>query len=272
METPPQVVLGYADQLAGQVAAAAPGQLRAAYLHGSAVLGGWTARSDVDLLLVTGGELAGQALARVEAALLASVSQCPGRDLECSVVSAAQAARPSEPWPFQLHIQARAPGAGPPGAQRAESAQVLRGTEQPGDADLLMHYAVARSSGWPVVGPPPATLIGAIPREVILGYLASELDWGREHGQEAYCVLNACRALVFLADGLIVSKLAGGQTALRRGGPAALIQRALDQQRGLATPRPPGPDAAGYALTVAATLRAAAAGPPLPPAPPGATP
>jgi streptomycin 3"-adenylyltransferase len=84
-----------------------------------------------------------------------------------------------------------------------------------GDADLLMHYAVCRAAGWPAYGPPPQELIGAIPRRAILGYQASELSWGIEHASEAYSVLNACRALSYLSDDTIVSKIAGGQAALR---------------------------------------------------------
>jgi streptomycin 3"-adenylyltransferase len=122
-----------------------------------------------------------------------------------------------------------------------------------------MHYAVCRSAGWPVLGRPPRELIGEIPQGIILGYLAGELGWGLDNAPEAYCVLNACRALIFLADRTIVSKIAGGQTALARGlGPPAVIRRALDQQQGKAPDQPPGSDAAEYVRATAARLRSAA--------------
>jgi len=96
-----------------------------------------------------------------------------------------------------------------------------------------MHYAVCRAAGWPVCGPPPQDLIGAVPRRAIPGYLAGELGWGIGHAPEAYAGLNACRALVYLADHTIVSKIAGGHAVLSRGaGPAKVIERALAQQRG----------------------------------------
>lgn len=124
-----------------------------------------------------------------------------------------------------------------------------------------MHYTVCRAAGWPVRGPAPAELIGSVPRPVILGYLADELRWGIEHAGEAYAVLNACRAQVYLADGRIVSKVAGGRIALARGrGPAEVIGRALDQQQGHAPQRGPGPDAADFVLAVAGALRGAAGG------------
>ncbi len=56
------------------------------------------------------------------------------------------------------------------------------------------------------------------------------------HGNEA------CRALVYLNEGRIVSKIAGGLAALDRGiGPPGLIRRALDQQQGTAPSGRQGP-------------------------------
>ena len=125
-----------------------------------------------------------------------------------------------------------------------------------------MHYAVCRAAGRPVCGPPAAELIGAVPRRVILDYLAGELCWGIEHAPEAYAVLNACRALIYLTDRQIVSKVAGGEAALRRGaGPAEVIQRALAQHQGSEPDRPPASDAVSFVLATAATLRCVAGEP-----------
>jgi len=119
-----------------------------------------------------------------------------------------------------------------------------------------MHYAVCRAAGWAVTGPRPPVVIGPVPRQVILGYLADELDWGLQHAHEAYAVLNACRAMVFLSDDAIVSKIAGGQAALGRGfGPPELIRRALSQHRGHAAEQPPEGDAAEFVHATAAALR-----------------
>jgi hypothetical protein len=103
-------------------------------------------------------------------------------------------------------------------------------------------------------------LIGVVPRCAILDYMAGELGWGTGHAPEAYAVLNACRALVYLADHKIVSKIAGGQAVLSRGtGPAKVIERALAQQRGSEPGQPPGDDAVTFVLGTAALLRSAAA-------------
>ena len=252
--SPPGPVLAYARWLADRVGGSLGGRLRAAYLHGSAVLGGWMPeRSDVDMLFVTDDGVGEPDVTAAAAALAAREPGDPGRGLECSVVTAGQAARPRPPWPFVLHV-AHNPGQG--------RARIVSGRERPGDPDLLMHYTVCRAAGRPVRGPAPTELIGSVPRPVILGYLDGELRWGIEHACEAYAVLNACRALVYLSDARIVSKVEGGRIALARGlGPAPVIGRALDQQQGHAPQRDPGRDAADFVLAVAGTLRSAAGTP-----------
>ena len=222
-------VLAYARTLTGQLITVSGGLLQAAYLHGSAALDGWMpGRSDVDMLFVTADGIG-------------------------SVVTVAQARQPAPPWPFVLHV-----AAGPGKPDRT----VQPGSQSPGDPDLLMHYAVCRAAGRPVCGPPAAELIGAVPRRVILDYLAGELCWGIEHAPEAYAVLNACRALIYLTDRQIVSKVAGGEAALRRGaGPAEVIQRALAQHQGSEPDRPPASDAVSFVLATAATLRCVAGEP-----------
>lgn len=244
---PPSSVLGYARTLAGQLATVSGGSLQAAYLHGSAAMGGWlAARSDVDMLFVTADGIGSPVAERMSRTLCAAAGQCPGRELECSVVTTTQAARPMPPWPFVLHV-----AAGPGTPHRA----IRPDSRSPGDPDLLMHYAVCRAAGWPVYGPPAAELIGVVPRPMILGYLAGELRWGMEHAHEAYAVLNACRALIYLTDHQIVSKIAGGEAVLKRGtGPAEVIRRALAQQRGSEPERRPAPDAADFVMAAVAAL------------------
>ena len=234
----------YAARLTAEMAALLGPALAGAYLHGSAALGGWVAqRSDVDVLFVVADDVTGEAVAAA-GDLLAGSAGCPGRGLECSVVTAGQAGRPAPPWPFVLHLGLR------------DGAPALhRGSSVPGDADLLMHYAVCRAVGITLAGPSPADAVGQVARPVILDYLAGELAWGLANAPECYAVLNACRALVYLDEDRIVSKVAGGLAALERGsGPPGLVRRALDQQRGRVPEQPPGPDAAAFVRKVSAVL------------------
>jgi streptomycin 3"-adenylyltransferase len=242
----------FALRLAAAVADRCGGALLAAYLHGSAALGGWIAeRSDVDMLFVAADDIAAPAVATVGELLVASAPTCPGRGLECSLVTASHAADPSPPWPFVLHVGSDPGNRGSP--------RLVLGAERPGDPDLLMHYAVCREAGIALAGVAPHQVIGPVQRRAILGYLADELGWGLANAPESYAVLNACRALVYLADGQIVSKVAGAEAALARGlGPPDLLQRALDQHRALAPERAPGGAATDFVRKVIGLLAAGA--------------
>ena len=249
---PPDSVVTYAQALTDQLVMVPHSALQAAYLHGSAALGGWVAgRSDVDILLVAGDGINSAAVKQMGEVLYAGAGECPGRELECTLVTVAQARQPAPPWPFALHVTA---GPGRPGRTVRPDSRSL------GDPDLLMRYADCRAAGWPVYGPRPQDLIGAVPRAAILGYLADQLDWGIRHAAEAYVVLNACRALIYLTDHKIVSKVAGGEAVLSRGnGPAEVIERALAQQYGSEPDQPPASESVSFVLATAGMLRSAAA-------------
>src|SRR5262245_47989621 len=138
----------YARRLAGDLDALLSGGLTAAYLHGSAALGGWVAeRSDVDILFVVADDTGGRAAREAGHLLTRSGADCPGRGLECSIVTMSQAARPAPPWPFVLHVAVGDQAGFGDGGQ-----PLVRGDTRPGDPDLLMHYAVCRAAGITVAG------------------------------------------------------------------------------------------------------------------------
>lgn len=241
----------YAARLADEVARVADRtgtRLLAAYVHGSAALGGWVpGRSDIDILFVAADGTTPACADQVAHVIQTAGAQCPGRDVETSLVSASAARDPGPPWPYLVHVVA-----GPDDTVHVSRPDAV----SPGDQDLLMHYAVCRAAGLAVLGPAASELIGPIGRAAILAYLADELDWGLANAGESYAVLNACRAQVYLTDGAIVSKLAGGETALDRGsGPASVITRALAQRRGERPDHGAAPDATEFVHRVAAQLR-----------------
>ena len=193
------------------------------YVHGSAALGGWTPTSDLDVLVVT--DAAAEDWRVIGQALLGTLAPTPA--VELSVVSVSAAAAAQAPWPFLVHVD-----------QREGSVVTDEGT---GDADLLMHYLVARHSGIAVTGPGPKEVFGAVSRDAVLAYLQDELAWALENADQKYAVLNACRALAYCDDGLVLSKTAGGEWALARQHKRTVVEPALDAQnaeRDLGTPTP----------------------------------
>ncbi len=101
-----------------------------------------------------------------------------------------------------------------------------------GDADLVMHFAVCRERGRIVLGPPPEEVFAPIPRVWLLRALAGEMAWAEEHAPPEYRVLNACRSWRYAVEGVIGSKVEGGEWARDRMSNPGLIDVALALQRG----------------------------------------
>jgi hypothetical protein len=68
---------------------------------------------------------------------------------------------------------------------------------------------------------------GPVDRHRLLVYLAHELQWGLDHGDQRYAVLNACRAAAYAEIGLLLSKVSGGRWWVEHHGPDAPVEKAL---------------------------------------------
>jgi hypothetical protein len=195
-----------------------------AYLHGSAVLGGWREdRSDVDVLAVCAVPVEGRsAIEELARALSVRSLPCPvERGLELGLVTAASAASPCAEPAFELDLTSSGAGDRP-----------TFGQGRPGHADYLMHFAVCRAHGRVLAGPPPAEVFAEPPAALLDATFAGELAWAVAHAPPAYQVLNACRAWRFAVERQLGSKVAGGEWALGRGIGDEAIRASLDHQRG----------------------------------------
>lgn len=224
----PDDVLAVIDDVDAMVQRALGDRLVATYVHGSLAMGGYNrTSSDVDLLLIADDDppIGHDEIAHVGHELVEL--QSPGRGIELSVVGRGDAADPSSPWPFMLHV-----------TTNATDHKIVDGRTRPGDPDLILHYAVIRQAGIPVRGPAPPTLVGAVRRDTLLRALADELDWAVDDAGEAYTVLNAGRALAFLEGGELVAKVQGAEWAARHGLDRNIVERALAVQSGNVDDRP----------------------------------
>ncbi|MEI9907355.1 MAG: hypothetical protein WDO06_05055 [Actinomycetota bacterium] len=100
--------------------------------------------------------------------------------------------------PFQYHLNIKNQGI-----------RYVIGNGHPGDADLVLHYEVARRVGIPILGPPAENLFPPQSRNVVLQALAAELEWALENNDVTYAVLNSARAHLYVRDGRMCSKLDG---------------------------------------------------------------
>jgi Domain of unknown function (DUF4111) len=218
---PPPAVARYAGQVAGVARRMLGGNLTAAYLHGSAVLGGFAPeRSDVDMLLVVAGSVPRPTLESLAFALSRDRLRSPACGLELDLLTEAAVSRPERPTPFELVIDSGASGH-----------RVTLGSDHGPYADGVLHMSLARAAGWPLVGPPPRELISPIPRDMVLAQLVDELDWAAGDASTAYQALGGARAWMYAEADRIGSKIEAAQWARGRGHDAVL-QAAVDFQQG----------------------------------------
>ena len=221
-----------ADELVEDCGRAVAGVLRGllgedlvgAYLIGSGALGGASAaQSDVDVVAVCAAPPAGD----LERALVARLEELamswPLRGLEFVLYTRAAVAEPARVprWELNLdvgrgmdHHLARDPVADPP------HWFVL-------DLDIL------RGHGRTLTGPPPAELVGPLPRRRILEAVHESLRWHGEYEPDlSQSVLNACRGWRFTEEGVWSSKRAAAAWARPRSDDPALLDAALATRAG----------------------------------------
>jgi len=241
-------IRGYGRRLATAVDATireADSRLVGVYVHGSLALGGFRSeRSDVDVLAVIDAPLSRDVQAAVGTGLLRAAFPCPGTGLECSVITAATAADLRD-CSFEVHV--------------VTPDTTVVGAGHPGDPDLVLYAEVCRRSGIAVVGPPAASVFGAVPYERLAAAIRTELGWGLAAWRSGsapfeYAVLNACRAMLFARDGLLRSKVAGGEWYLAEHRNDWTVFAALSRQRGAAVDEPPRAEIVAFVTRAIETL------------------
>jgi streptomycin 3"-adenylyltransferase len=203
--------------------------LAAVYLHGSAVLGGFSwQRSDLDILALSTVAVTDDQVEAVGATL--TPLDFPGKGLELTLMTVAEASEPELPAPrFEVHVATGGPGG---------EARVMDGRGRAGDPDLVLHIAVCREYAEAIVGPSARELLGEIPQEAVRRAMRAEIGWGRDHAPLEYLILTAARAWLFFDSGRIASKIEAGEWAAQRDPEPAVIRAALARQRGAETSIP----------------------------------
>ena len=182
------------------------------YLHGSVAMGcfNWNT-GDVDCLVVTTEPLGMAAKTAMIDTCLALQPLCPPKGLELSVVNKAVCESTQRNPAFEFHFSplyvlsyARDP--------QGQLARMPRT-----DPDLIAHFSMVRSNGRALLGGPAKQVFAPIPRLWLLDSIQGDLaDAARNmEDQPVYYVLNFCRALACLEDGLLLSKQEGGEWGLR---------------------------------------------------------
>lgn len=181
------------------------------YLHGSAAMGCFNPeKSDLDLIVVTGGDIDDTQKLRFMNELVALNDEAPAKGLEMSIVRRQYCDPPVYPTPFELHFSPahldwfrRSP---------REYIEKMNGT----DRDLAAHFAVIKHCGRVLYGEPIDTVFGEVSRDIYIDSIMYDIGSAHEDiaGDPIYVTLNLCRALAYVRGGLILSKQQGGEWAL----------------------------------------------------------
>ncbi len=226
----------YSEELAHRLRRTLGAKLVGVYLHGSVALGDFTpSRSDLDVVAVASESLTDPERKQLGAELAPSALPCPATGLEFHAVAANTLAEVTDAPRFEVHIATDT---------RSGTERFVDGFGHAGDADLVMHYAVLKTRGITLLGPPASELFPEVRRDRVLSALRDELEWGVGNASASYQVLNAARAWRFAETGEIASKTEGGAWARSRAADPAIIDAAL-AHRSAASAEHPAAEGAG---------------------------
>lgn len=187
-------------------------QFRGLYLLGSLALGDFDpARSDIDFVVVTSGDLAAATVSHLAAMheRLAAGRSKWGRELEGTYISE-QALRRYDPADaMHPHIERG-------GKLRMEHHH----------SDWIIQCYVLRGHGLALAGPPPHTLLDPIPPAALRQAVLDLLWWWElqledtsrleQSGYQSYAILTMCRILYTMQHGTVVSKPTAARWAQAR--------------------------------------------------------
>jgi predicted nucleotidyltransferase len=252
----------YLDRVASTLRDHLGAGLLGVYLHGSLAMDAFTpGRSDIDILAVCAEPLSPERRRALGESLVAIPKAASGEDLEFSLVTEAASRTPSTAPAFEVHVSTH------------EEPFVVDGHGRPGDEDLVLHFAMARTRGWSLYGPDPNETFFEPDRASLIGAMLNDLESARSGGAAwwdghdlpesaslAYQVLNGARCLRYLATGELGSK-GEGVAWLAANDPDAgvheLIDAALLYQRGGAPDQPDGRTVEAFTERVVSAMRTA---------------
>lgn len=225
--TPHPDVNAMLDMLLPRVQAILGDRLVGMYLDGSLANGDFDQASDIDFVVVTTEDIAGDLFLALQAMhdQIATSDSRFALDLEGFYIAQAALRRYDPTRAVHVNIE-RGPG------ERLKMVTL--------DAAWIVHLSILRERGIRLVGPPVSTLIDPVAPgdlrhamlSVLPGWATHILDHPERlshRGSQSYTVLSLCRALYTLQNGSVASKRAAASWALASldGRWAGLIERAL---------------------------------------------
>ena len=215
------------DRIAEAYAQALGDNLVGIYVHGSIAFGCYNPhKSDIDLIVVVRTPLTVEMKRAVMEATIEAHRDGPPKGIEMSVVLKKHCQDFVYPTPYDLHFSNMH-------IELYESDPAAYFEQLHGvDKDLAAHFTVIRHKGMVLRGAAIDTVFGPVSKEFYMDSVWYDIKDARENvlGDPAYVVLNLCRTMAYVRDGVILSKRGGGQWGMTHLPPAyhGLIAAALD--------------------------------------------
>jgi predicted nucleotidyltransferase len=186
------------------------GHLTGIYVHGSLAMGCFNPNiSDIDFLVITKGKLQTDTYKRISKKLLSLHAELPNKGgIEMSIILEACLEDLAYPTPFEFHYSAFH-------RERYQNDEnyMCGGSV---DTDLVAHLFVTYHRGIALYGKPIQEVFKPIGRPLFIQSILCDLAAAPQGIKESpvYYILNLCRFLCFLKEGIVASKKEGGEWGL----------------------------------------------------------
>lgn len=196
------------DNIANQLEKTLDGNFVGLYVHGSVAMGCFNPlESDVDFLVVIRNKLSIEEKQKLVQILLKESHKVP-KGVEMSVVLQAQTQNPIFPTPFEFHFSKD--------YEEKYRKNEIDLSKENADPDLVAHFTLTKNRGITWRGLPINEVFSEIPKEMYVKSLLNDFNDLEKNivSNPVYGILNACRTIAYLKDGLVLSKKEGGDWAV----------------------------------------------------------
>lgn len=186
-------------------------KLTGIYLHGSMAMGCFNPKkSDIDLIVIVEDCISDTQKMQFMEQVVRLNKQAPAKGLEISVVKREYCNPFTCPTPFELHFS-------PAHLQWFyDDPQGYIENMKGVDIDLAAHFTIINHYGIVLYGEAVEAVFATVPRKEYVASICSDVENAKEDIMEnpVYIILNLCRVIAFLEDGLYLSKEEGGKWAM----------------------------------------------------------
>lgn len=183
-------------------------KLTGIYLHGSMAMGCFNPKkSDIDIIIVIEDCISNTQKIMLMKNIVFLNSKAPKKGLEISVVKKEYCNPFVYPTPYELHFS---------------SAHLKWFNDNPNDyiekmkgedLDLAAHFTIIRKYGIVLYGERIEDIFAPVPEKDYFDSISSDIERAEDDilKQPIYVILNLCRVLAFVSEGLCLSKEDGGK-------------------------------------------------------------